>query len=67
MINWMKRRIERSRARCHRAAGALRRPRRAAISDDMNLKAEPDTCVGFGMKAQSVKRVRRKADAFARA
>ena len=24
MINWMKRRIERSRARCHRAARALR-------------------------------------------
>jgi hypothetical protein len=63
----MKRRIERSRARCHRAARALRRPRQAGVRDDVSLKAEPDACDAFGAKAQSAKRVRRGADAFARA
>ena len=67
MINWMKRRIERSRARCHRAARALRRPRHADMRDDASLKAEPDTRVGFGAEAQSAGGVRRRADAFARA
>ena len=65
MINWMKRRIERSRARCHRAARALRRPRRAGMRDDVGLKAEPDACDVFSAKAQSAKRVRRGGDAFA--
>ena len=67
MINWMKRRIERSRARCHRAARALRRPQRAGMRDDMSLNAEPDARVGFSVKAQSAEKTRRGADAFARA
>ena len=67
MINWMKRRIERSRARCHRAARALRRPRQAATGDDVSLKAETDASDVFGAKAQGTKGVRRGADAFARA
>lgn len=67
MINWMKRRIERSRARCHRAARALRRPHYAGIRDKVSLKAESDNCVGFSAKAQSAKRVHHRDDAFARA
>ena len=67
MINWMKRRIERSRARCHRAARALRRPPIARTRGDASLKADFDRCAGFGAKAQSAQGVRRRADAFARA
>lgn len=67
MINWMRRRIERSRARCHGAARALRRPRRAGTRDDTGLEAETDTRAGFGAETQSSKRVRRGAEVLARA
>jgi hypothetical protein len=40
MINWMKRRIERSRARCHRAARALRRSEECRFHGGVMLNVE---------------------------
>ena len=40
MINWMRRRIERSRARCHRAGRALRRPKEYGFYRAVMLNVE---------------------------
>jgi hypothetical protein len=49
MINWMKRRIERSRARCHRAARALRRQKEYGFHRAVMLNVElKETCTHRG-------------------